>query len=318
MESEKTTRFVDINYDIDKNEIFIQNATQTSLRLQFWLVDLNTNLTVQGWWMIFDPGSAQKWGVDNYYYLVKNPGGFKIIYTEIGSNEIIGEKEFKLKGFDNSFQFNIKAFSDINYGSWHVLVNDRDVIFKFKTSDIVYDLGGNVGIFTKFALMHNVKKVYTFEPDPSVAECIRKTFANNKNVVVVEKALFDEEKIVKFPISPMSVANSFYLSSDKSIDVQCVNLEKYATENRFKLPTVIKSDIEGSEFTVLKYTTDKFLENVRIFILEYHYEGIFNYSHLSEIIQRFMNLGYKASKSKITDLYSSNSIYGGTLLFEKD
>jgi FkbM family methyltransferase len=310
-------KLLDIQYDKEKNIFTITNNTSEEQKIQFWITDLDTNLNVDGWWIIFTPNQTIIWSLSEYYYSVKTTSGFRLTYTEFQKNEIIDHAEFRFKETDNKCWFNTKSFHDLNYGSWHYLVNEPELVFDFKDNEIVYDLGANVGVFTMLSLHNKAKTIYAFEPDTENVYCMRKTFFNNPNVFIIEKAILDKERIHQFKIWNHSVASGFYIDSDKSIDVECINLEQYAKLNHFKLPTILKCDIEGSEFIFLEHTTNSFFQNVRIFILEYHYRNSFTYSDLAAIIRRFINLGYCVSKSNLTDFCSADPDSIGTLLFER-
>ena len=78
------------------------------------------------------------------------------------------------------------------------------------------------------------------------------------------------------------------------IEVQGINLEEYVIENMLPLPTVLKVDIEGSEYEFFENTSDAFFENTTQMILEFHNNssGIAKLDEINKIIKRFLNLGY--------------------------
>ena len=51
-----------------------------------------------------------------------------------------------------------------------------DKFFKVNEGDIVVDIGGNLGLFSYYALCKGAKQVYCFEPSPQSYNCIIENF----------------------------------------------------------------------------------------------------------------------------------------------
>lgn len=306
---------INIDIDIDRvNSKFIvkNNSGIETPKINFFLVDKESNLNVYSFWMVINAYRTMEYGCSKSY--LDHTKGFILHCYDENLNRIYS-KEFQFNSKINTDNFfYVKHCFDFNYWSWHNLVHEPEYNLNFENNDIVYDLGANVGVFSRFCLSNNVKQVYAFEPDIENYNCMCKTFCSEKNINLYQKAIFNKKEIKKFFIFHHSVANSFYINSDKSIDVEAINLEEFIKENNLLLPTIIKSDIEGAEYDFLSGCTDAFFDTIHTFILEFHFNVYYNYSNLADILKRFLLLGYNVSMTKMTKLETNT----GTLIFKKN
>lgn len=61
--------------------------------------------------------------------------------------------------------------------------------------EVCIQAGGNVGIWP-VKLAEYFKQIYTFEPDPTNFECLKKNIENNGNILAFNAALGDERELV--------------------------------------------------------------------------------------------------------------------------
>jgi len=114
-----------------------------------------------------------------------------------------------------------------------------------RPGDIVFDMGCNLGTFTRLALDRGASRVISFEPQPFYQQCIRKSFAKEiaeGRVTVVEQPLWSEKKTVHF-----AGASLVGHIADEGIPMQTVTLDEVVS--LLNLPGVdfLKADIEGAE-----------------------------------------------------------------------
>jgi FkbM family methyltransferase len=300
-----------ITYDSTENIIFIKNNTSVFTNfLWFSITDCETNLNVTHWWMIIAPNETQKWMLPlPYYNIVKE---FNVNVLDDRYN-LLYKQNIKLKKIDEIINFKPKSLIDITYGSWESLVYRKECDIIFRNDDVIYDLGANVGVFSIWCSKQNVNHIYAFEPDNECIFNMRELFKDKQNVEIINKAILDVDKQSVFYLQEHSIANSLFKKSDKSIQVECINLEKFITTNNFKKPTILKCDIEGAEYDVIGSLSDKFFDSIRIFILEFHFLTEHCKLNLYKIIERFLKMRYSV---RLTDMSQfENDV--GTLIFEK-
>ncbi len=123
-------------------------------------------------------------------------------------------------------------------------------IFKPESHDIVIDGGGFVGDTALWFLQEGVKQVFCFEPTESyynlIFENIPSDAIKEKKVVPVALGLSDKKETLTF--SENGAASR--VDAKGSIKIECTSIDEFCKENNV-IPTLIKLDIEGSEFKAL-------------------------------------------------------------------
>jgi FkbM family methyltransferase len=134
------------------------------------------------------------------------------------------------------------------------------LVERLNRNDVFYDLGANIGVFSLLAarVVGEDGKVFSFEPDSTNAERLRRNIARNQftNVTVVEAGVWSETCDRQFaaaePSSPDRGVGTFITDKlpDSAHLVHCVALDDYV--NCAAAPNGIKCDVEGAELEVLK------------------------------------------------------------------
>lgn len=302
---------LEIKYDSVENIIYIKNnAINFTGLLWFSITDCETNLNVTHWWMNIAPYEIQTWNLPESYY--QNVKEFTVNVMDHLYN-ILFKENIKLKKINKKFNFKPKNLIDITYGSWESLIYRNEYDIQIKKDDIVYDLGANVGTFSMWCLMKNVKYVYAFEPDPICISNMHELFIDRDKIQIVNKAISNENKKMNFYLQEHSISNSLFIESNNFIQVECIDLENFINLNNFKKPTIIKCDIEGAEYDFVKNLSEPFFDSIRIFILEFHLLKEQSKISLHEIIEKFLKMRYSVKLTDMSDF--KNNV--GTLIFEK-
>jgi len=282
---------VNIEYNHTENKFQKWYHGTEPARVQCWVIDLNTNLTVFGWYTDFSGGGYSEWNMPEKYHKAEYNSGFELL-AYIGEEQVFSKK-FQLSKLDNRFYFS-SPHNELNFGSWESLVHDQEYDVTLTPEDVVYDLGANFGVYTMYALSEGVEQVYAFEPTPNNVNHLKETFKWDKNVQIIDKAIAGENKTATFWLHPHSVGNSLVDNGDNHpqwpVEVECINLEQWIKDNNKLSPTVVKCDIEGAEYEFIESLSDEFFEGIHTFIVEYHVAGG---RHYLELLKRFFNLGYK-------------------------
>lgn len=137
-------------------------------------------------------------------------------------------------------------------------------------TDVVLDLGGNIGAFT-LDVAHRVKKVIAFEPEPVNYLFMEANVNNNSlsNAIIFQAAVVgNDDKTRDLYCGPVPYYYSFLVKNNrKPVPVECFNINDVVKKYR---PTKMKVDIEGSEREVLMACRD--FKTVREIIFEYNFD----------------------------------------------
>jgi FkbM family methyltransferase len=128
-----------------------------------------------------------------------------------------------------------------------------------KEGDVVLDCGAFIGLHTLQLsnLVGDTGKVYSFEPIPTVADCLERTLENKciSNVVLVKKPLYDKSNIKLEFVSDHSGLSSIADYRRKAFKykykVNSICIDDFINIPDGKKISFIKIDVEGSEFKVL-------------------------------------------------------------------
>ncbi|MEK7555442.1 MAG: FkbM family methyltransferase [Patescibacteria group bacterium] len=161
-----------------------------------------------------------------------------------------------------------------------------------KNDDIVYDIGAHVWFYTLLAseLVGGKGKVFSFEPNPRNIFYLRKHIALNnfKNIMVFEAAVSEKSGTALFNLQKDNFSGGRIGLREGGFNVKTVALDDLVVSEKLPLPNIIKIDIEGGEFAVLKGATG---------ILEKYRPVIFLATHDEENHKNCLNflelLGYK-------------------------
>jgi FkbM family methyltransferase len=126
-----------------------------------------------------------------------------------------------------------------------------------RTGDVVLDVGGHLGTFTRIALRQGARLVVAFEPEPVNRSCFQRTFQNEiaeKRVALVEAAAWSEPGELKFTLwSGNSAGGSSVLTHPGStVAVPAVTIDDTVERLGLKRVDFIKLDIEGAERHALR------------------------------------------------------------------
>lgn len=126
--------------------------------------------------------------------------------------------------------------------------------------DCVWDVGANVGLYTKLFAEYAGEQgsVFAFEPSPINLGELRQSVRDRKNVVVLPIALRKRECLARFKQgvdtlgATSKVLDSEEPEAEQDIGVKMVRGDELVSSRRVRLPNVIKIDIEGCELEVIE------------------------------------------------------------------
>lgn len=147
------------------------------------------------------------------------------------------------------------------------------------SDDVIVDFGLNIGMFTSYALKRGAKEVHAYEAEKENFELATMNVELNgvsdrahlHNLAVIGND--DEERYFSINVKKNKGAHSLIEKKGRdSTTVKCINVNKILEEIQ---PTIIKMDIEGGEYEVLK--SIKNYDNIQQLIFEFHH------AHLNDI-----------------------------------
>jgi FkbM family methyltransferase len=198
-------------------------------------------------------------------------------------------------------RFNVKYQESIIY---HEIYNRQDY-FKgdcmINTGDVVVDCGGNIGIFSSFAIDMGASRVLSFEPYKENYELNKK---NNPNVEVFNLAVTDKsDQNIELLYTESGngghtiVETEFDRNSGhfqhRNLTVDTITLDDIIERNFIDHIDFLKIDTEGAELMILSGLSDHNLEKVKSISLEYHH-AVFNYDDkiFEDFQNRFLKKGF--------------------------
>jgi len=178
----------------------------------------------------------------------------------INKSPLITERNYVTPEFDITGP----SYADFFYG---------DLCKGIDTSGVVVDAGANVGFFTLYSKYNGAKRIYSIEPDPLPYFYLEKNFKNDKEVILLNKALSDVEDFISFDMSlGGSVAST--MSKYSVYDYKETSLVQSITVNTIlrleEKINLLKLDIEGAEFDVLKYMSKYEFNRIDQMFIEFH------------------------------------------------
>jgi FkbM family methyltransferase len=127
-------------------------------------------------------------------------------------------------------------------------------------TDIFYDLGANIGLFSLIAARINegTGQVFSFEPDSQNAARLSRNVEHNglTNVTIVESGVWSSTTELRFSAAPASSPDrgvGTFVGADAAtngLSIRVVSVDDFTREA--PPPTAIKCDVEGAEMEVLR------------------------------------------------------------------
>ena len=166
-----------------------------------------------------------------------------------------------------------------------------------KSKDTVFDIGSNIGFWSRAVLEeHFDVKVHMFEPAKRFLTgdflIYFQDMIDSKQVFVNNCAVSDTETEKDFFLYPHfpdlstlyprgeSVLKKFKIAPPEIIKVPTVTVDSYCKRNGIDHINFLKIDVEGSEFDVIKGTSD-LLSKGQIDYIQFEYGGCFKDANIT-------------------------------------
>lgn len=225
-------------------------------------------------------------------WLIKPTQGTTVVNTNFG---------FQIK-IDPSFDANIE---NVIYQRGVYEYGTIDFIqHSLRVGDVFVDVGANIGFLSLAAAAKVGKsgKVFAFEPMPSTHQLLEENKNLNafEQLVVVPKALGNEIKKATIYSEHQNRGGASIVNqrSEKGVEIEVTRLDEFDFGSKINM---LKIDVEGYEWEVLKGAVNTLKRDKPILILEYS-EGRENIGNSNEMIQWLKELNiysiYRLSQGK--------------------
>jgi FkbM family methyltransferase len=223
--------------------------------------------------------------------LLHNPkfGGFKylVIDNDSGEKTEIPSPYQQKKEVDINLP-NVYLFGDSFYSYYTCLYTNKfDYIFENKYEGWFIDAGANLGSYTSLSIKKGVEKCLLIEPTPELANSLRLTFDKFKDIIIEECAVTNrDEDTVSFKTYTNKTYSSVgnLVSEDGEIVVKNHRIADLIRKYNIDKISLLKIDIEGSEYEVIMGLEDWIFDMTSSISLETHLYSGGDDSHLVEKI----------------------------------
>ena len=235
----------------------------------------------------------------------------KNFFKKIGLNFIvfIGRKGLRLRIQDVSAKIIVSNLSEASI--WHSFYSEKEILQKFlkriDNETVFYDIGSHIGFYTLIAAgyKNTPNFIYCWEPDPSNLSRLKENIELNqfKEIIPFQVALGSKNHVADLSIeSKISGYSSPSLArkGSKSISVQVVRGDDLVSEKKIYLPSIMKIDVEGYEFEVIKGLEETIRKAKPIIFLEIHPTLLRNLGRVKDdVINLLEEMNYKTVHSSI-------------------
>lgn len=198
------------------------------------------------------------------------------------------------------------------FGTYEKTIVDTFIQYA-KKSNVIYDLGANVGYYTLLASKYVLKpgEVCAFEPLPQNIFYLKKHVELNKisNVHIFECAISNITGIVEFKELDDAQAgtickNSTMFNKIRIVKINSITLDDLIENENISPPQLIKMDIEGAEFDALKggkHLLERYHPTIFLSTHNCHVKGIHK-KCCDFLVDLGYNLSYFNLHERLTDM----------------
>ncbi len=188
-----------------------------------------------------------------------------------------------------------------------------------KGTKVVIDAGANIGVFSIYASLKNVDKIYAIEPFPETMLRLKINIdRNNLGSIVqtIELALAGDTGTRNMVLRGVGYSQSAALLSidnPTGTQVKVSTLADFLTQIDCGEVDMLKLDIEGAEYEVFQSSSVETLRKIKSIFIEYHpsSSSIQNLASKERLFEKILSSGFELIRD------SPFSINHGTAYFKR-
>jgi FkbM family methyltransferase len=160
--------------------------------------------------------------------------------------------------------------------------------------DVVVDLGGNMGIFNRWAYTQGASKVISFEPDRRYFKLLSLN-ADPRSVLFNAAVAHEIGELNLYESNHLGGSNVFGIEGQEGYNVRTYTLNYLFESGLVDKIDFLKVDIEGAEHAAFAGISDENLMKVRTIAMEYHHSHFdFDDDLRTNFIRKMNDLGFNS------------------------
>lgn len=222
--------------------------------------------------------------------LRRDPGNFFLFISQFLNRKIIVLKINKQKFYQNRDKSTIYHITN-SFGKIEKMIR----MIPADIDGAIIDGGANNGLFSFLASNRFPLQIYAFEPSPILIQVLEKNI-KNRNIKLIRKAISGKTGSTSLFISSHSDQIGSTIKNNvepfekdsgdiKEFQVESITLDDFIKQENIDKISVLKLDLQGSEFDVLENSGDVLMKTDYLFLeLTFMESSVFE---LIEIVKRY-------------------------------
>lgn len=254
-----------------------------------------------------------------YLLFSKSPDFVSVTLGRFGHTDIIKRSEkisFIANLYDTRFRIHVRSDYAVERGAVCVRRYPYDPYnaLAFSSRSLTgIDIGANVGTISLGMLHQGCTKVHAIEPGPLHSRLCQNILLNDlqESVVPYQLGLSDVPGILYWAEDKNNLGNAHLLKSldminlskiptqfdrEEFVEVEVITLDEFVTVNEIGKIDIIKIDVEGMEWNVLKGGLKVIEKNLPSIIAETHRvaSDMMGFDCMTPMFERLYEMGYKS------------------------
>jgi FkbM family methyltransferase len=288
-------KLFNITFDENENKINFEYLEDKCINSKVCVRDIDTEITIFSFDAIFE-NKQSYWCIPipkKFYDFSQNPnfGGFLYDFYVDGTK--VYSQTTRIKRTETKKRkCRIETFEPIfvNYEQFFTEKIYESFLSQIENFGNCIDIGSSVGLFTDLLLEKGSTKVYSVEINKTAIETFNSLHQNNDNVKLIEMAISDRIGELEFYEDPnnsliSSISNQHNGGLTKRATIQSITIDELFSREKIENISLLKMDIEGSEYNAFQSISDDNLKKINYMIVEFHnnFGGILRESILNRL-----------------------------------